>query len=63
VAGPGLGDRGCAGIGKHIANRLLADGEAVVNVPPRLSARPAAGGKRTLLDTGEDRRILTKAGN
>src|SRR3954454_1073965 len=30
---------GCAGIGKHIANRLLADGESVVDVPPKLSAR------------------------
>src|SRR3954451_9928658 len=30
---------GCAGIGKHIANRLLADGEHVVDVPPKLSAR------------------------
>jgi transposase len=30
---------GCAGIGKHIANRLLADGEPVVDVPPKLSAR------------------------
>src|SRR3954467_9340739 len=30
---------GCAGIGKHIANRLLADGEDVVDVPPKLSAR------------------------
>ena len=29
---------GCAGIGKHIANRLLADGEEVVDVPPKLSA-------------------------
>jgi transposase len=27
---------GCAGIGKHIANRLLADGEQVVDVPPKL---------------------------
>ncbi len=25
---------GCAGIGKHIANRLLADGEQVIDVPP-----------------------------
>jgi hypothetical protein len=32
---------GCAGIGKHIANRLLADGEQVVDVPPKLSARAA----------------------
>jgi transposase len=30
---------GCAGIGKHIANRLLAQGEQVVDVPPKLSAR------------------------
>ena len=30
---------GCAGIGKHIANRLLADGEEVQDVPPKLSAR------------------------
>jgi transposase len=30
---------GCAGIGKHIANRLLVDGEQVVDVPPKLSAR------------------------
>jgi hypothetical protein len=39
VAEPGLGDRGCAGIGRHIANRLLADGEQVVDVPPKQSAR------------------------
>ena len=30
---------GCQGIGRHIANRLLADGEDVVDVPPKLSAR------------------------
>ena len=30
---------GCQGIGKHIAARLLADGEEVVDVPPKLSAR------------------------
>src|SRR5665213_3205094 len=30
---------GCNGIGKHIATRLLADGEQVVDVPPKLSAR------------------------
>jgi transposase len=30
---------GCSGIGRHIANRLLADGEQVVDVPPKLSAR------------------------
>ena len=30
---------GCAGIGKHLALRLIADGEHVVDVPPKLSAR------------------------
>ena len=30
---------GCNGIGRHIAMRLLADGEQVVDVPPKLSAR------------------------
>lgn len=30
---------GCRGIGRHIANRLLVDGESVVDVPPKLSAR------------------------
>ena len=30
---------GCEGIGRHIATRLLADGEQVVDVPPKLSAR------------------------
>ena len=30
---------GCQGIGRHIAHRLLADDEQVVDVPPKLSAR------------------------
>jgi transposase len=30
---------GCAGIGKHVAVRLVRDGQAVVDVPPKLSAR------------------------
>jgi transposase len=30
---------GCAGIGKHVAHRLLTDGEQVEDVPPKLSAR------------------------
>ncbi len=33
------GIEGCNGIGGHIANRLLDDGEDVVDVPPKLSAR------------------------
>jgi transposase len=30
---------GCNGIGRHLAMRLLADGETVIDVPPKLSAR------------------------
>lgn len=30
---------GCNGIGRHIAMRLIADGETVIDVPPKLSAR------------------------
>src|SRR4051812_36011029 len=30
---------GCNGIGRHVAMRLLAAGEEVVDVPPKLSAR------------------------
>jgi hypothetical protein len=30
---------GCQGIGRLIANRLISDGESVVDVPPKLSAR------------------------
>ena len=30
---------GCRGIGRHIASRLVASGEQVVDVPPKLSAR------------------------
>src|SRR6478672_11313203 len=30
---------GCNGIGRHVALRLLADGEQVIDAPPRLSAR------------------------
>jgi len=39
VAGPGLGIEGCSGIGRHVAVRLVADCEQVVDVPPKLSAR------------------------
>ena len=30
---------GCQGIGRHIAMRLVGEGEQVVDVPPKLSAR------------------------
>ena len=41
---------GCQGIGRHIANRLLADGEPVLDVPPKLSARTR------MLATGQGRK-------
>jgi hypothetical protein len=43
-AGRGFTDRvwaveGCGGIGKHIAHRLVHDGETVLDVPSKLSAQ------------------------
>jgi hypothetical protein len=42
---------GCSGIGRHVAQRLVADGETVLDVPAKLSARTrvfAAGqGRKT----------------
>jgi hypothetical protein len=40
---------GCAGIGRHIAQRLVADGETVLDVPAKLSARVR------VFDTGQGR--------
>jgi transposase len=42
--------QGCAGIGRHIAQRLVADGETVLDVPPKLSARVR------VFDTGQGRK-------
>src|SRR3954462_1099207 len=41
---------GCNGVGKHLAQRLVADGEPVLDVPAKLSAR-ARG-----FDTGQGRK-------
>jgi transposase len=41
---------GCNGVGRHIAHRLVADGETVVDVPAKLSARAR------LFDTGQGRK-------
>ena len=41
---------GCQGIGRHIAMRLIGDGEQVVDVPPKLSARTR------VLATGQGRK-------
>ena len=37
--GAGVGGGRLNGVGRHIAQRLVADGETVVDVPPKLSAR------------------------
>jgi transposase len=39
VAGSGVGDRGGERVGRPIAQRLLADGERVLDVPAKLAAR------------------------
>ncbi|MFI1989727.1 IS110 family transposase [Actinoplanes sp. NPDC020271] len=41
---------GCNGIGKHLAQRLIADGETVLDVPAKLSARAR------VFDTGQGRK-------
>ncbi|AEV85857.1 transposase, IS116/IS110/IS902 family [Actinoplanes sp. SE50] len=41
---------GCNGIGKHLAQRLVADGETVLDVPAKLSARAR------VFDTGQGRK-------
>jgi transposase len=41
---------GCAGIGRHVAQRLVADGETVLDVPAKLSARVR------VFDTGQGRK-------
>ncbi|GAA2499094.1 hypothetical protein GCM10009858_41780 [Terrabacter carboxydivorans] len=41
---------GCEGIGRHIAHRLIADGQVVVDVPAKLSARAR------VLATGQGRK-------
>ncbi len=41
---------GCAGCGRHIAQRLVADGEPVLDVPAKLSARAR------VFDTGQGRK-------
>jgi hypothetical protein len=41
---------GCGGIGRHIAQRLVADGEPVLDVPAKLPARVR------VFDTGQGRK-------
>jgi len=42
--------QGCSGIGRHVATRLLADLEQVVDVPPKLS------GRARVFSTGQGRK-------
>ena len=53
---------GCNGIGRHLAHRLVHDGEIVSGVPPKLSAqvRVFATGNGRKTDPG--RRALSRAG-
>jgi hypothetical protein len=44
------GYKGCNGIGRHVAQRLVADGETVVDVPAKLAARAR------VFDTGNGRK-------
>lgn len=43
---------GCNGIGRHVATRLTAAGEQVVDVPPKLSARGLEQRSDTSVDIG-----------
>jgi hypothetical protein len=52
---------GCAGIGKHIANRLLADGEQVVDVPPEAVSAGAGLRHRAGPQDRRHRRPLRRA--
>ena len=53
---------GCQGIGGHIARRLIADGECVVDVPPRLSARTRVFTAGQGRKTDAHRRAFGRAG-
>ena len=54
---------GCQGIGRHLANRLLADGEQVVDVPPKLPARTRvfATGQGRKTDAADARSVALAA--
>ena len=53
---------GCQGIGRHVANRLLAEGEQVVDVPPELSARARVFATGQGRKTDANRRALSGTG-
>ena len=63
MAGPGWAIEGCQGIGRHIAAQLLADGEQVVDVPPKLSARARvfSTGQRRKTDATDARSVALVA--
>jgi len=53
---------GCQGIGRHVALRLLRDGEDVVDVPPKLSARARVFRHWTRPQDRRHRRALGRIG-
>ena len=53
---------GCAGIGGHVASRLVGDGEQVVDVPPKLSARAPGVHHRAGPQDRRHRRALRRPG-
>jgi hypothetical protein len=52
---------GCQGIGRHLANRLLADGEHVVDVPVPLENRNSAGDLQVLCASDGVRVLVDQA--
>jgi hypothetical protein len=61
VAGARLAVEGCSGMGRHVATRLLGDGEQAVDVPPKLSARARVFSTGQGRNTGH-RRALRRPG-
>ncbi len=52
---------GCGGIGRHIAQRLVADGESVAGVPAKLSARVFATGRGRKTDATDAHSVAVVA--
>ena len=53
---------GCNGVGRHIAHRLVADGETVLDVPAKLSAQVQGLRHRQRPQDRPGRRALGRAG-
>ncbi len=53
---------GCSGVGRYVAQRLVADGELVVDVPAKLSARARVFPRRAGPQDRRHRRSLDRRG-